>query len=333
MQTKKDNYLEWLPRHLICQLIDREVGYIFLDMRIIGFAVVITGFICWWLQLSVASVGAISPTPTIIFTPTPATFPPLQLSEISACPTEGGEWVEIVNPALTPAPLANWKLMDSQGVIASYALEQIIEGQMVLVIDLTSQKLNNSGDSVALIRPDGVIADNFTYSACESGIFYAKTQNQWGASLTHSKNLLNPILIPTASVQPTLPVFSPTPTILATPTNNPVSENRVSNIDVTIPTPTVGMSPLIWPTLPAAYPISTLRLTEPNQISKEVSLSGQVTAEIPTIKKQVDLNQNDVQFEKMSQTLLTGAISAILGGIFWILGAGIAYRSLKDFPA
>lgn len=97
-------------------------------------------------------------------TPIPATpvATQLKLSELVSNPQEGGEWVELVHESDTPALLDGWRLEDAGG--KRTLLEGEIGATTLMVIYLPNQILNNSGDSLQLIDPNGVVVDQTDYS-------------------------------------------------------------------------------------------------------------------------------------------------------------------------
>ncbi|MBI2523942.1 lamin tail domain-containing protein [Candidatus Peregrinibacteria bacterium] len=97
------------------------------------------------------------------------------ISEVYPVPLPAeGEWVELWNGAEKPVDLSGWKLDDAEGG-GSRAWEfpegfLIQPGAFILLrSDQTHLALNNEGDSVALIAPDGAVVDRITYGKLRRG--------------------------------------------------------------------------------------------------------------------------------------------------------------------
>ncbi len=80
----------------------------------------------------------------------------------------GDEWIELHNPGTTAGELAGWQLDDiSGGGSDPFVLPEgtLISagGYLVLFAGQTGVRLNDAGDSVRLLRPDGSLADEAIY--------------------------------------------------------------------------------------------------------------------------------------------------------------------------
>lgn len=100
----------------------------------------------------------------------------ISLSEFLANPeSDNQEWVEIKNNNQESVSLTSWQVDDIEG--GSYprnfdALD--IPPQGYYVVYLTTNKLNNYGDSVRLICPTGEVVDSFSYDSAQLGYSWAK---------------------------------------------------------------------------------------------------------------------------------------------------------------
>lgn len=121
--------------------------------------------------------GVLAPTPTPMPTPYPAT---VWLNEFLPAPrdvdwdgdgqaTNNDEWIELYNSGQEPVDLAGWQLDDEEGGSRPYAIPPGVSvapgGFLVFYKWRTGVSLNNDGDQVRLLRPDGVVADQYSYSA------------------------------------------------------------------------------------------------------------------------------------------------------------------------
>ncbi|MFH1621013.1 MAG: lamin tail domain-containing protein [Patescibacteria group bacterium] len=131
----------------------------------------------------------------------------LRLNEIMPNPLSGKEWVEIVSlDNGNSIPLSGCMLHDSQGkifTISDIILDTATESH--IIVELTSAKLNNDGDSVALYDPDGKLVDVISYTYSEKGnpfIRYPDKTGEWQLSLSSTPSSTN-ILTQEAETQMT----------------------------------------------------------------------------------------------------------------------------------
>ncbi|MFH1315484.1 MAG: lamin tail domain-containing protein, partial [Candidatus Uhrbacteria bacterium] len=87
----------------------------------------------------------------------------LQINEFVSDPVTGSkEWVEIYNPNNYVVVLDGWMIREESGKTTALTEGQIETGQFVLVESI-SGSLNNSGDTIELLDPDGNVIDSVTY--------------------------------------------------------------------------------------------------------------------------------------------------------------------------
>jgi hypothetical protein len=121
-----------------------------------------------------------SSTPISATLPSPSPFLPeaLQLSEIMACPNTGDtEWIEVFNPNLEPYSLKNWKIKDAVGNVR--LVDTAVPAQDYGVLTLSSEILNNSGDSVTLETPDGQQMFTALFEGCTKGQSFVYFDGKW----------------------------------------------------------------------------------------------------------------------------------------------------------
>ncbi|TAK04122.1 hypothetical protein EPO34_03160 [Patescibacteria group bacterium] len=95
----------------------------------------------------------------------PTVFPPhtLQISELYPVPASGeDEFVEILNPYNNLIPLAGWTLRDASGAKTPLPDQLLGLGQTV-VLKNPKGRLNNDGDALDLVAPDGSVNDAVAY--------------------------------------------------------------------------------------------------------------------------------------------------------------------------
>ncbi len=121
-------------------------------------------------------------------TPTAKTVYPtgIVINEILPSPTgpdETEEWIEIFNQNNFAADLSGWKIADTAGGTTTYIFPQATEisPQEFLVLSRPTTKitLNNDGDGVSLIQPDGEIVETVNYPQAPREQSYSRTENKW----------------------------------------------------------------------------------------------------------------------------------------------------------
>lgn len=113
-------------------------------------------------------------------------YPSLQLSELFPDPSSpqtdtADEFIEIYNPNTFGVDLSGWKLRDEAG--AEFIIKsKSVEPNARLAIFITESKitLNNSGDSVQLIDPNGQVAsESANYGTAEEGLSWSYIAGNW----------------------------------------------------------------------------------------------------------------------------------------------------------
>ena len=166
-------------------------------------------------------------TPTV--TPTPAGFPDgVSLNEYLPDPasdwngdgqaTAEDEYIEIYNSNPVAVDLSGWMLDDvDDGAAVSpdgsrpYVLPPgtivSARGFLTLFRSQSGVVLNNDGDWVRLLRPDGLVVEATTYATSDDDEAYSKTLDggdQWTQDYPPSPGHTN--LLPTPTPTPRLPV-------------------------------------------------------------------------------------------------------------------------------
>lgn len=75
------------------------------------------------------------------------------------------EWIELYNPANRPIGLGGWQLRDNSRVVYDIPLGTVIpsQGFVTFYHAQTHLSLNNGGDTITLVHPNGRVVDSFTY--------------------------------------------------------------------------------------------------------------------------------------------------------------------------
>jgi hypothetical protein len=94
-----------------------------------------------------------------------------------------GEWIEIFNSNDFEINLSGWQITDVQGAVKIYTFPEgiKIKSREYLVISrpVTKITLNNDGDELKIIQPNGKVVDNIAYEAAKTGESYALIGKEW----------------------------------------------------------------------------------------------------------------------------------------------------------
>lgn len=126
------------------------------------------------------------------------------INEILPSPTGSDaneEWIEIFNQNETEVDLSGWKITDTVGRITTYTFPQGSKisprGFLVLSRPTTKITLNNDGDGISLIQPNGKILETIIYPKAPQGQSYSRTkENDWVWSTTLTPGGINIITQP-----------------------------------------------------------------------------------------------------------------------------------------
>ena len=121
------------------------------------------------------------------------------LNELLPSPTgpdKENEWIEIYNKNNFEVDLSGWKIKDLNGRTHCYSFPEKTKmpGQSFLVLKrpVTKITLNNDGDGLVLIQPNGQIIDSVSYEKAPLGKSYSRIENQWVWNEKNSPGKNNP---------------------------------------------------------------------------------------------------------------------------------------------
>jgi len=121
-------------------------------------------------------------------------------------PDAENEWIEIFNQNNFEVDLTNWKIKDKEGRITTYTFSPDSKispfGYLVLLRPETKITLNNSGDGLELIYPNGEIRDSVTFGKASLGQSYNRTLSGWSWSSTLTPGAKNIIPTPLTKQEP-----------------------------------------------------------------------------------------------------------------------------------
>jgi hypothetical protein len=111
------------------------------------------------------------------------TYPPgIALNEFLPNPKTryDHEWIELANDGNASADLAGWSIDDAVGG-SPFRLpdRSVVAAHGLLLVQLPKSMLNNGGDTVRLLRPDGTTADEFSYDKIESDASFCRMDAGW----------------------------------------------------------------------------------------------------------------------------------------------------------
>jgi hypothetical protein len=136
---------------------------------------------------ALAAATDVPPSTSVARSPSrsaPSSIPSdIRLSEVLALPKDAydAEWVEIANDSSVPADLSGWRVDDVEDGSSPYTLPagSTIGPQGFLAVIMPHALFNNTGDSVRLIRPDGLVADAFDYAAAAADLSVCLIEGSW----------------------------------------------------------------------------------------------------------------------------------------------------------
>jgi len=116
---------------------------------------------------------------------------------------EKGEWIEIFNQNNFEVDLSDWQISDTVGKITTLTFPAGTKitpnGFLVLSRPDTKITLNNDGDGLNLIQPDGKIIDSVTYEKAPRGQSYNRINSDWTWSTVLTPGKAN--IIPKSAVE------------------------------------------------------------------------------------------------------------------------------------
>ena len=107
------------------------------------------------------------------------------------------EWIEIFNQNNFEVNLSGWQIADSVGETRKYVFPEGsaigAEESLLLFRPTTKITLNNSGDELRLLRPDGSYADSVAYENAPNGKSLNRTISGWAWSSDFTPGKINSV--------------------------------------------------------------------------------------------------------------------------------------------
>jgi len=142
------------------------------------------------------------------------------LSEFFPYPESGSpEWVEIYNAGDAAINLTGWSLMDGAEHNLAIADQTTIAAGQYLVIALNQSLLNNDGDQIELLWPDGQTIHSVAYQKVKQNYACARFNGQWLWTNQPTPGSANKKSFSAQS--PSSPAPSPTPAVSIPATPRP----------------------------------------------------------------------------------------------------------------
>lgn len=120
-------------------------------------------------------------------------------------PDAENEWIEIFNQNNFEVNLSQWQIVDTIGQTKIYTFPEgtkiSSQGFLVLSRPATKITLNNDGDGLSLIQPDGNIIDTLNYEKAPQGESYNLTESGWAWSSILTPGATNKIPAPVKEIK------------------------------------------------------------------------------------------------------------------------------------
>lgn len=110
------------------------------------------------------------------------------------------EWIELYNENAQDTDISLWQITDTVGASKTYTFPEktIIKGKGFLILYRPKSKitLNNQGDTLNLIQPDGNIIDTVAFEKATRDWSYSRTVNGWKWSSILTPGAMNVVPAP-----------------------------------------------------------------------------------------------------------------------------------------
>jgi hypothetical protein len=108
---------------------------------------------------------------------------------------EQEEWIELFNKNSFEVDLSGWRLQDKIGTITNYIIPEGIkispQGFLLFQRPTTKIVLNNEGESVSLLQPNGVLVETVGYEKAPVGQSFARQDMEWFWTTTITPGKVN----------------------------------------------------------------------------------------------------------------------------------------------
>ncbi len=267
---------------------------------------------------TINSSAAISP-PT-----TPPRYDLLRLNEILPQPESGNEWVEVtLLESGASVPLSGTVIRDRSSVVYTFATGTLDADHPFIRVNLSSSRLNNDGDDVTLVDPNGNIRDALTYLNSTKGKSWSRFPDAAGEWVTTDptpefQNAAPQTATPENTVA-TPPEPEPAPTETTQTISTPIESGTV---ETTIESVQINSSPVV-PVVVGSKKSITSKIASSSKTKQKPKItiklaSAQTTASLITF----DMTHNDEYHGvRVQLTGTVGSPSGLIPGHGFILNA------------
>ncbi|CAN5298672.1 hypothetical protein BH10PAT2_BH10PAT2_1180 [soil metagenome] len=220
------------------------------------------------------------------------------INEVHPAPSTGNDWIELYNPTIQVANLTGWTIEDSASTLTTTPTlsGQILSSHGFLVVEV-GNRLNNSGDQVKFVNPNGEILDFFTYESSVIDQSWSRLIDGYG-----NMNLAQPTRGYSNLLASPLPSLSPTPLPSPSPSPSPLAASPSIS-----PTPTVTVSPTS--TLPTHIVISEVMACPNTNETEWVELQNLDDSSYTLANWQLRDSQNNTRY--FSSPIAAGGLEVI----------------------
>ena len=266
-----------------------------------------------------ATVSAINPPPTdTVSTIVPIGLRDILINEFVSDPVSGAnEWVELYNTLPIALELDDWSLEDAAG--SSIAVNGTLGANEYLLVSFSRSLLNNGGDTITLLNPEGIVIDQLSYGEVDTpfALHGPAVQDPYSVGRSPNDPVLLMEMVPTPGAQNALPLVE-----AASAESMSVSVSAPSTID-TASTDAINETAISQNTSEPAYDFATnddsTNCQSATANASEDSANG--------ASEQVVSIANLRAFEMGTRVITEGVISAapgVLGKqVFYLAGSGI----------
>lgn len=268
-----------------------------------------------------ATVIAVNPPPTnTVSTIIPIGPGDILINEFVSDPVSGAsEWVELYNTLPVALELDDWSLEDAAG--SSIAVNGALDAHGYLLVSFSRSLLNNGGDVITLLNPEGVAIDQLSYGEVEVSAALHGPAVQDPSSVGRSPE--DPMLI--MEMTPTPGALNVLPIVEAASTQNTSSatDEPVASANDTVASTVAGEATASQITNEPNYDFAA---NDDSSDCESATASAPVDDEAGTPEQVVPI-ANIRAFDLGTRVITEGVISAapgVLGKqVFYLAGSGI----------
>jgi hypothetical protein len=245
----------------------------------------------------------------------------IRISEFLPAPRDryAQEWVELENTAAEEINLGGWQIDDVEGGGSPLVLsaDYIIGASSFVVIELNKALLNNDGDTLRLLTPDGTVVDEVTFEASSPDQSFSLVEGVWSDTVEPSPGMPNQAAaapLADSPAQPAMDVAILPTTASVGSVAVPVVAAEATHRAAASPAVLAGVEALYQPQAGQVYLFAPAATTQPPIARSEVA---------PAALSQEEDVQTNTWF------YLVGALFLLLAGaLFWagrtVLGEEVA---------